>query len=137
MKQCMNCSNQIKYYASQSKGLYCSNKCQGQYQVKTKLKENTHFSTAMRKYVRDILFVDENCSVCNTGRTWNNQPLVLQIDHINGNPKDNRIENLRVICPNCHTQTSTWGQSNMSEEGRKRLCDAPRKSKASRKGLVV
>ena len=36
-------------------------------------------------------------------------PLTLQLDHINGDHNDNRLENLRILCPNCHTQTETFG----------------------------
>ena len=40
---------------------------------------------------------------------WLGQPLSLQLDHINGIHNDNRLENLRILCPNCHTQTETYG----------------------------
>ena len=49
------------------------------------------------------------CEVCGQGPQHNGKDLVLQLDHIDGNRYDNRIENLRVICPNCHTQTETFG----------------------------
>ena len=49
------------------------------------------------------------CEICGQGNMWNNNKLVLQLDHINGNHYDNRLENLRVVCPNCHTQTDTFG----------------------------
>lgn len=52
--------------------------------------------------------LEDKCSVCNQKPKWNGKKLVLQLDHINGDPYDNRLENLRVICPNCHSQTDTF-----------------------------
>lgn len=54
---------------------------------------------------------EEKCQVdtCIVTNEWNGKPIVLQIDHIDGDCKNNRYENLRLICPNCHTQTDTYG----------------------------
>ena len=54
-----------------------------------------------------------NCSICNQQPLWNNKPLVMRLDHINGTTDDNRIENLRVICPNCDSQLDTFCSKNM------------------------
>jgi len=51
--------------------------------------------------------LENSCSNCKI-TTWNNKPIVLHLDHINGIPKDHRLENLRLLCPNCHSQTDTW-----------------------------
>src|SRR5690242_509190 len=48
------------------------------------------------------------CAICANEGIWNGAPLVLHLDHINGNSRDDRLENLRFLCPNCHTQTSTY-----------------------------
>ena len=76
--------------------------------LKQVLVENKQYDSRILKkllYTEEIK--EEKCEACGIGPVWNELPLVLQLDHINGNNKDNRIENLRILCPSCHDQTST------------------------------
>jgi hypothetical protein len=48
------------------------------------------------------------CAICGIGPEWQGQPLILHVDHVNGDICDSRRQNLRFLCPNCHTQTFTY-----------------------------
>ncbi|MDX2543724.1 HNH endonuclease signature motif containing protein [Streptomyces sp. WI04-05B] len=52
--------------------------------------------------------VPRTCDTCHVGDVWQGRRLVLEIDHINGDWLDNRQENLRYLCPSCHSQTKTF-----------------------------
>lgn len=67
-------------------------------------------STVRRAYLK--LPVDYKCSECGIEGMWNGKCLSLQLDHIDGDNKNNLIENLRWLCPNCHSQTKTFAGKN-------------------------
>ncbi len=56
--------------------------------------------------------LENKCIICGQLPEWNGKTLVLQIDHINGISNDNRLENLRILCPHCHSQTENFAGKN-------------------------
>lgn len=73
-----------------------------------------HASRLRDRLIKDGLLVEE-CAICHLSNIWNGLPLTLQLDHINGIHDDNRLENLRLLCPNCHSQTETFGGKNLRQ----------------------
>lgn len=80
------------------------------------------------------------CEIC--GRNlWNEKPLVLELDHIDGDSTNNKRENLRFLCPNCHSQTDTYKGRNINN-GKHKVTDAQlvaayKKESNIRKALIA
>ena len=73
------------------------------------VKNSPHVMT--RRRVNRLLkekLLQNKCDVCGMGPTWQNKPITLRLDHINGIRNDHRITNLRLVCPNCDSQLSTF-----------------------------
>lgn len=77
-----------------------------------------HGGANMRRRILREGLLEYKCAICGFEGDWNGKPLVLQIDHINGNHFDNRLENLRFVCPNCHTQTETFAGRNVGRSNK-------------------
>lgn len=121
--QCINCSKEIK-----RKNKYCSLKCQKEYQYKTYIKQwKNNEIDGMRgdyqisSYIKTYIFKKYNnkCAICG----WNKvnpytKNIPLEIEHKDGNYKNNKEENLTLLCPNCHSLTSTYKGANLNH-GRK------------------
>lgn len=67
-------------------------------------------SNGLKKRLYVAGLKEPKCEGC--GLTdWRGQPLTLDLEHKNGDHFDNRLENLEILCPNCHRQTKTWGNN--------------------------
>lgn len=64
-------------------------------------------TTLLRRALREV-GVPELCAVCGTPPEWRGRAMTLEVDHVNGDRHDDRRENLRLLCPNCHAVTATW-----------------------------
>jgi len=77
-----------------------------------------HTGAIYRTHAKDLRWALQQigrpyvCEKCGLEPWWQGEPLVLQVDHKNGNNKDDRAENLRFLCANCHSQTTTFGSKN-------------------------
>lgn len=110
---CPQCNQKFK--RTNSRQVHCSRTCSNQGRKGVKYGKGRPSCKVSRVRTLKQALIDlsgEKCSWCAQGPVWNGLPLTLQVDHINGDNTDDRLENLRILCPNCHTQTDTWGGRN-------------------------
>lgn len=69
-------------------------------------------SNKLRKRLIDEGVKNNCCEVCNVSE-WLGKPLSLEVDHIDGDRYNHRLNNLRIVCPNCHSQTETYRGRNI------------------------
>lgn len=120
---CLNCNLTVP-----KRNKYCSNKCQAEYQYKKYIQlwqggneDGMRGDYQISQHIKTYLFKKFNnkCARCGWGKMnpyTNNIP--LEIEHIDGNYKNNKEENLILLCPNCHSLTSTYKGANLNN-GRK------------------
>lgn len=111
---CKECGKECKNIRS----TFCSPECHKSYQYQERVnawilgKENPKSRDFFRRYLTETH--GYKCSCCSISE-WNGKSIVLEIDHIDGNSENNIPENLRFICPNCHSQTDTYKARNMGK----------------------
>lgn len=119
---CLNCNkehNTVEWKV----GKYCNNTCQHEFQytdrIRQWLEEGKSWDVQVPQWAKRYLSEQNGyfCSVCGISE-WNRKTLILECDHIDGDHKNNSPENLRLMCPNCHSQTNTYKAKNTGN-GRK------------------
>lgn len=90
-----------------------------QYFILNSSRNNSH---SKRRILKDNL-KSHKCEDCGCLPEWNGRTLSLQLDHINGDNQDNRLENLRFLCPNCHSQTINFAGKNKKNRDKQKVFD--------------
>ena len=110
---CLQCNKECSWGHSKI-NKFCSRDCQSLWHWENTTKpsiergEATHHSVfVLKKYL--IEKFGEKCFDCPTGNTWQDKRLVLQLEHADGNSDNNMPSNLKLLCPNCHSQSEFFG----------------------------
>lgn len=102
---------------------YCDTNCKASYEYTHKyvpLVESGQCNAGSSPLRRYILERDNyTCTECGCGEEYNGKSLTLQLDHIDGNSDNNFPVNLRTLCPNCHSQTDTYGSKGQGSRYKK------------------
>jgi hypothetical protein len=77
-------------------------------------KQYMHTSALKKRLLKEGI-LENTCSLCDMKNEWNGKPIVLHLDHIDGDRFNNKLSNLRIICPNCHSQTETYCSRNRNK----------------------
>lgn len=116
---CENCGKENKW-THQKVNKYCDNYCMNEHQYKQYITEwklgkvdgrkgVSQTSNHIRRYLSKKY--NETCQACGISE-WNGKSITMQLEHKDGNSRNNLEENLTLLCPNCHTQTEYYGSKN-------------------------
>lgn len=131
---CKVCNSEFKYSKAHKLGITCSATCNGILKNRITVESGKATSKTVRLYMlRNRKY---ECNSCNL-TSWLGKELKLQVDHIDGNIKNSLPTNLRWLCPNCHSQTNTWGSNNIKEQNRHRLKTTVVGNKRTKYGTVA
>lgn len=102
---CLHCGLLVSDIAR----IYCSIRCQHQFRRKSKVESGETEPRLLKRYLQDIR--EHKCEVCGITE-WMGKPAPLELDHKDGDSRNNVLSNLRLICPNCHAQTESYKNRN-------------------------
>lgn len=127
MKRVFKCKfcNKIAKYKRQHKNIFCSNRCSANFKSKQSKDLNWKLFLSGKLEKRNRIFFclikrDGNqCSICHITE-WQGKQIKFWVDHIDGNASNCSPKNFRLVCPNCDSQSSTFGARNFGK-GRKSL----------------
>lgn len=83
------------------------------------IENSTAVQAVLRNWYKKGEYTPYICSICGLEPFWQGKELTLILDHINGKNKDDRLENLRWVCPNCNQQLETTGSKNIQHKEHK------------------
>lgn len=109
---CIECGKSVTKENTSAK--YCSIACQKEFEYKQRIANWKSGSGTIGKGTVKRYLIETNgycCSVCDISE-WNKKPIGLELDHKDGDPYNNQPSNLRLLCPNCHSQTPTFKNKN-------------------------
>lgn len=108
---CITCNQKAQQAINKkSSYLYCSNKCQQDKKMFDSIANGTASSKTLKRYL--ILKYGNKCWSCQISE-WNNKEIIFELEHIDGNSSNNELNNLSILCPNCHSQTLTYKGKNI------------------------
>lgn len=116
-KYCLNCSKEVK-------NKYCNIDCQSQYEKKIIFEKIKNGDTSLYEgnYKKYLIYEFGNkcmnCGWCEVHQKTGRVP--IQLEHIDGNSENNKLDNLKLLCPNCHSLTPTYGSLNKGNGRKKR-----------------
>jgi Zn finger protein HypA/HybF involved in hydrogenase expression len=84
------------------------------------VKGSTYNRYRLKERIIKNNIVKNECAICGMGPEWQGKTLVLTLDHENGIFNDNEKDNLRLVCPNCNSQLSTFAGRNSSNKNREK-----------------